>query len=122
MSYLSSWRPSRPPSGCSAVRFCPTRTQGTVLTPHAIRIDIADRGLWNVSGAVRVENSKTPTAHAVKALAASGGAPFTARVNRVLDYKPSQARMAVDRSGKIHHHMGADFSPERSPAFFSAAT
>jgi hypothetical protein len=34
--------------------------------------------------------------------------------------RPRQARIAVDRSGKIHHHMGADFSPERSPAFYSA--
>lgn len=69
---------------------------------HTIRVDIADRGAWNASGAVSVENSKTPTVEAVKALAASGiakpsdtvrvnwqGAPFIARGNRVLDYKPS---------------------------------
>jgi hypothetical protein len=41
----------------------------------------------------------------------------------VLDYRPSAARLAVDRSGgKIAHHMGAEFSPERATAYFSGAS
>jgi hypothetical protein len=88
---------------------------------HTIRADIADRDRWNVSGAVSVENSKTPTVDAVKALIAAGsakpsdsirvqwqGVPFTASVGSIAAYRPSDAAKAAGRSGatSIPSHFG----------------
>jgi hypothetical protein len=88
------------------------------MAVHAIRLDPVPGG-WAVSGAVSIANSKAPTADAVKALAAIGkagphdvvrvnwpGSHFTANVGAVLSYRPSLASQAVDRAGKIHHHLG----------------
>jgi hypothetical protein len=47
--------------------------------------------------------------------------PFTIDLARVVAYRPSAAAQSVTRSKRIHHYLGADFSPERSPAFYSAA-
>ena len=76
---------------------------------YAISLSPADRDRWNVSGAVSVENSKTPTADAVHALVAIGkagptdsvrvqwqGAPIVANVGAVLAYRPGAGRQSVE--------------------------
>ena len=98
------------------------------MTTHQLRLDPIPNG-WTVSGAVSVENSKTPTADAVHTLVAVGkagpsdsvrvqwqGAPIVANVGAVTRYRPSAARLAVDRSGALHHHFGKEFSQARPAA------
>ena len=92
---------------------------------HVIRL--TGEREYLVTGAVSL-TSRQPVVDAVKALVESGnakpsdtirvnwaeGTPFTVRVNRLLDYRPSDARRAVDRSGALHHHFGKEFAQARA--------
>ena len=40
--------------------------------------------------------------------------PFVIDLARVAAYRPSQARLAVDRSGALHHHFGKEFAQARA--------
>jgi hypothetical protein len=86
------------------------------MTAHHLRLDPAPAdGRWNASGAVTIEDSKAPVVEAVAKLILSGtakpsdtchiagyGAPFTVRINRLLDYRPSSARRGVEQTRLVN--------------------